>query len=92
MNWIMGLFTKVNGPKRAFVMEEECKSGKTGVNMKAIGRMIWLMGEGDLSTQMVMYMKVSGSMTRLMEEVPIFTWTVLNIPVSGERISSTDSA
>lgn len=39
---------------------EESKFGKMGLNMRAIGVMIWRMEEEDLFTKMEMYLKVVG--------------------------------
>lgn len=45
MNLIMDLSTKDSGVKRVCVRVEESKCGKILLNLKAIGKMIWLMVE-----------------------------------------------
>ena len=54
------LYMSVSGPKRVSDMGKVCKSGKTGVNMRATGNMTWLTAKVGLFTQTAMFMKESG--------------------------------
>lgn len=90
MNLIMELFMLVSGLKKVLDMEEECKFGEMGQNMKATGRMIWLMEKEDLSILMVMYMRESGQMTKLMEEVSIYIWMEPNTMENGKKTNNMD--
>jgi hypothetical protein len=78
----------VIGLRRVLDMERECKFGKMVQNMKAIGRMIWRMGRGDLFILMVMFMREIGSMIKLTEEACIFIWMERDIQVIGEKTSN----
>lgn len=60
MNWTMEPFMWVTGLRKDSDMERECKFGKMGQSMKAIGRMIWLTVRGDSFIQMEMSMKENG--------------------------------
>jgi len=70
-------------------MEKACKYGKMDRNMRATGKMTWLMGKEDSFILTVMFMKASGLTIRLTEREYIFIWTELNITETGERINNT---
>ena len=71
-------------------MEEEYKSGQMGQDMMAIGRIIELVEEGDLSILIKTYMKVIGKMTKLTDSDDICIWTGLVMKDFGKMIHNMD--
>lgn len=64
----MDQFTSAAGPRTGFVRAEACSAGKTALNSKAIGVVIWQMVKAVLSTRTGTSMKVNGTMTKRMDK------------------------
>ena len=87
----MGQYIKDNG-KEPFVKVMEFKFGLMVLDMKAIGRMIWLMARESSLISMEMSMRVTGSMIKHGVTEFILITKMDNMKVIGRMMFNMDTA